>query len=276
MADCEENNQIRHPAHWRLSMLTGDGFLTAVAHSTVEDSMLMCIHPEIDLETSAPLKAVEDAVYANPLLLTNFGRTDVVFRSGDFAVVPSGLADETSGLDVGRQEMEILRDSIPSLGVDVVWSAKRASLNFFRRTFLNARLHHHLSPLLRYFSRQTDLGNSGKMYVHFNGDSPAGAEEVDVTVFGTGGRLMFANTFVCRAVDDAVFYILSAAAQSGFDLAADRIFVCGRTSSRDETMTSLRRFANYVMPVIFPPAMLKAGRDAVNAPFPLIILPLCE
>ncbi len=257
-------------------MMAEDGALTAVAHSTVEDSTLMCIHPEIDREASAPLKAVEDAVYANPLLLTNFGRTDVVFRSGDFAVVPSGLADDATGLDLSRQDREILRDSIPSLGVDVVWSAESASLNFFRRTFHNARLHHHLSPLLRYFSRQTDLGNSGKMYVHFNGDSTTGVEEVDVAVFGTGGRLMFANTFVCRAVDDAVFYILSAASLSGFDLSADRMFVCGRASSRDEAMTSLRRFANYVMPVIFPSAMLKAGREAVNAPFPLIILPLCE
>jgi hypothetical protein len=45
---------------------------------------------------------------------------------------------------------------------------------------------------------------------------------------------------------------------------------------REAIMPELRRYINYVMPVIFPSAMFRAGREAMNAPFELIVLPLCE
>jgi hypothetical protein len=52
--------------------------------------------------------------------------------------------------------------------------------------------------------------------------------------------------------------------------------VCGDVALREQIMPELRRFVNYVMPVIFPSTMFRAGKEALNAPFELILLPLCE
>lgn len=276
----DEEVKIARPSVWRLALLADGGALTAVAHSTVEDSSLRVIRAGRDEAAPSQLKSVEDAVYAHPWLLSGFGRTDVIVRSDSFAVVPPELDVSAVGADLlsfeaaAEEPSEIIADTAGPAAI--VWTAPAALLSFFRRTFPNCHFRHHLTPLLQYFSRQTDLGNSGKVYVHFH-DCAAGATgEADVLVFARGGHLVFANTFRYRTTDDAVYFVLGAARLSGINLADDRIMLCGDAAAREKAATALRRFANYVMPVIFPSSMYRAGRDAINAPFPLIILPLCE
>ena len=56
----------------------------------------------------------------------------------------------------------------------------------------------------------------------------------------------------------------------------DEMLIAGNNSAREAITTTLREYLAYVMPVIFPSEMFKAGKDALNAPFDLIVLPICE
>ena len=85
---------IERPRLWRLALQLEPGLLSAVIWSTVEDSTL--VHFSLQLDPTLPqAKALEEAVYAAPVLLSDFGSVDVVVRTNAYMPVPQGLDEET-------------------------------------------------------------------------------------------------------------------------------------------------------------------------------------
>ena len=99
--------------------------------------------------------------------------------------------------------------------------------------------------------------------------------KVDVIAVN-GDGLRFANTFDYRNPMDAVYYIMASRQMLGMDNASDEMFLSGSPSARESVAETLRKYISYVMPVIFPSAIFKAGKEAMKAPFDLVVLPLCE
>lgn len=265
---------IQDPRLWRLGLRIDSSALHVVLFCTVEDNSL--IHRKIMLDKAAPslLKALEDAIYENPLLLSDFDKVDCVVETGRFAVVPASV----TSADVREKIMakmfdgfdgEIVANGLPGQNATILMGLDGDFAGFLRRTFNNPVIHHHLAPLCRYFHNKSRLGNSGKMYAYIHGD------RVDVMAFGRD-TLMLANTFRFRAPMDAVYYILSCRKMLDLDAAADEMLLAGDNEVREAITPVLREYLAYVMPVIFPSSMFKAGKDSMNAPFDLIVLPLCE
>ena len=272
---------IENPLVWRLTlMVDGCEALRAVVSSTVEDSSLM--HFTLPLDPTVPLlRSLEEAIYATPVLLSDFGKVEVLIRTDAYTLVPSALDAEgcraaasiaALTADAGGPTCVMTDDTGTALA-RVVWTVADDVVAFLRRTFRNPDIMCHITPLLRYFSRKTLLGNSAKLYVHFN---PGAARTADLIVFNPEGSLECAASHPCPTDTDAAYFILATARACGFSMTADEILICGDGSMRDAIMPLLRRYAAYVMPVIFPSIAFRAGREALKAPFPLIILPLCE
>ncbi len=270
---------IARPQLWRLALQLERGLLRAIVWSTVEDSTMLQFSMPLD-PTQPGHKALEEAVYAAPALLSDFGRVDIVVRTASYMAVPDVLdedmrrriADYTC-LSSESETDELMTDTT-TIGVSVIWTLDSGTAGFLARTFRNPRVMCHISPLLRYFSRKTLLGNSGKLYAHFH--ECGGQRELDIVTFGTDGKPALAATHTIGSDDDALYYILASIQQAGLDTRNDEILLCGHAASRDAVMPRLRKYAAYVMPVIFPSAAFRAGHEALRAPFPLVILPLCE
>lgn len=271
---------IERPRLWRLALQLEPGLLSAVVWSTVEDSTLR--HFTLPLDPTVPShKSLEEAVYASPVLLSDFGRVDIAVRTPHYVVSPQGLGEEL-GADIldymcllpDRPTHECRLDAADCCDSDVAWPVDTDTAHFLARTFRNPRLMCHITPLLRYFSRNSRLGNSGKLYAHFS--ECGGSRQADIIVIGTDGKPLMAATHPLTGDDDALYYILLAMQQTGLDRLSDEILLCGHAATRDAVMPRLRQYAANVMPLIFPSAAYRAGRDALRAPFPLIILPLCE
>lgn len=60
------------------------------------------------------------------------------------------------------------------------------------------------------------------------------------------------------------------------DPMVDEVQLAGSKTTRDSLKPLLRKYVNYVMPVIFPAAAMKLGDDAIKAPFDLILQSICE
>lgn len=271
---------IENPRVWRLAlMIDGREALRVVVSSMVEDSSMMQF--SLPLDPTAPLlRSLEEAVYAAPVLLADFGRVEVAVRTDAYTLVPSQL--DEAGCEAAADIAGLLHDDAPhSVMTDdtgtamarVVWTIGEDVVNFIMRTFRNPRIISHVTPLLRYFSNKTRLGNSGKLYVHFN---PGNSRSADLMVFGPEGALEFTASHACPTENDAAYYILATAHACGLSPETDEIQICGDGAMRDSVMPLLRRYFAHVMPVIFPSVAFRAGREALKAPFPLIILPLCE
>lgn len=254
--------------------------MRATVWSTVEDSSLRHFSLPLD-PTLAGHKSLEEAVYAAPILLSDFARVDVLVRDHRYMAVPSGLPEETlkdmidySCLAPDDKDYDLHTDRIDTLDTDIAWPLESSLGGFLARTFRNPHVQCHVSPLLRHFSRRSALGNGGKVYAHLSqcGDT----RQADIIILGGNGRLSLAASYDLRGDDDALYYILAGMQQAGLDPRADEVLVCGSGTMREALLARLRRYVAYAMPAIFPSAAFRAGKDALNAPFPLVILPLCE
>lgn len=268
-----ESELIGNPLHWRLALGISSTELEIVAHSPSEDNSL--IHRHIDLDSTAPtpLQALEKAVYDTPLLLLDFGRISCVIDTPQTIVAPPEVADDAEAA------LELMEMSFPGYVSETAVSPLGASnavlvsgydietASFLRRTFFNTTLAPRLEPLCRYFLGVSRRVNTPRMFVN------AGPRAIDIVAVDRG-RLLVANTFRYDTPDDAAYYVM--AIRRDAPLSDCELLVSGQPAARDTLMGLLRRFVPGVMPVIFPSEMFRAGREAMNCPFELIVQPLCE
>lgn len=263
---------VDSPAMWRLGIKISADTLSVVLHCPVRAGSL--IYREIHLDPAAdPAAAIQDAIYENPLLLQPFGHTDILVDTPRFTLVPAVLDTEhAEGIAAALWQDTTLDPVVaPIKGTDAaaVMSVDARILSFLRRTFADAPITHAIAPLVSYFALTGRLGNGGKTCVHLRPTA------VDIIIFGPSGLLM-ANTFATSSPDDALYHIIAASRRCGLDPACDEMLVCGDATLRETIMPRLRQYHSCVMPVIFPSRMFRAGKDALRAPFELIVLPLCD
>ncbi len=271
----ENEISIDSPRLWRMALQLSPLAVDVVLSSLVADATLRQF--SITLNPSQPyLKVVEDAIYSTPEILGDYGHIDIVLRTDSYVTVPREFSDDEA-LACGRYaQLDNNSERALELSVDstdcakIVWAMDSDLRNFLARTFRNAPLQCHITPLLHYLSRQSHLGNSSKLYAHFSGD------RVDILAFAANGALSLAVTHTVLSDTDALYFIMACARQAGLNVMNDEILLCGDPSRRIALMPLISRYAARVMPLIFPSAALRAGREAFNAPFPLILIPLCE
>ncbi len=273
-----EQPEITNPTLWRLLVLIEGSSIRALALSTVDDVQTVAFTVPFDPTSSGLLQAVEEAVYAVPLLTADFASVDVLVDTSDYIVVPSSLGREAA-LEaaayccIADEGEELHTDDIPALQATVVWPCLTELANFLARTFRNPRVACRISPLLRFFGVKNAGGNAAKLYAHLGGGvNPT----VDMMAFGRDGSLLMCSTKPAPSVADAAYWIMAGAREAGIDTAADSIYLCGDTSARLALAPELGRLAANVLPFIFPSAAFRGGHDVLKAPFPLILIPLCE
>lgn len=268
---------VDQPQLWRLLLRIDAAAIDVAVLCNVADNSLIYRHLPLD-ESIGHREAIENVIYENPLLLSDFARVDIVLDTVNYAIVPAELTDA----DVCRRTVQALRGvgdndeilydfeltRIDAVGVSVAMLMDGDVARFLRRTFNNPHFHHQLEPLIRFFHSRCKLGSAGKMFAHFS------SGQVDVIAFGHDG-LTIANRFAYTEAADACYYILATREMLKRD-DSDELLLSGPMAQRDEVAGTLREYVPYVMPVFFPSTMAKAGADAMKMPFELIILPLCE
>ncbi len=268
--------EIENPQLWRLIVGISKHIVSVLGQSRTDDGSLFRFDVALNPEAPTRLRAIEDVVYAVPGLLSDFGSVDIVMQTDAYVPVPHGLTGaaraQCAAMAHIMDEGDTLEfDEVPYADADILWAMPSDILGFLARTFRNPRVVCHMTPLLRYFSRKTYLGNSGKLYVHLRGGADAG---VDLISFDGGLRICSSQRVTGN--DDAAYFALAGLEASGLSREEDEILLCGDAGMRDAVSTILRRYAASVMPVIFPSVAFRAGREALRAPFPLVIFPLCE
>jgi hypothetical protein len=265
---------VQHPQHSRLALRVCDTAIDVVVISSIEDNSLQWHRINLDAAAASPLKALEDAVYANPLLLADFGAIDVLVSTKRRLIVPAEAADADNLHSMFAQlypgsNLDIITSTIDSNGTVIAIADDAERVNFIRRTFNNPHIADRIAPLCRYFGIKNRLGNAGKFHVHLADNT------IDIIAYGSEGLLM-ANTFESTSVTDDLYYVMLAAQALSFDNNNDQMLLSGDADRREALIPLLRKYVSYVMPLIFPSAMFKAGKDSLSAPFELITLPLCE
>jgi hypothetical protein len=271
-----DKEMISEPRLWNLALRVSDSNLHVMLYNGNEPDSLISRAIALDVENLGLVRAIEEAIYDNPLLLNDFNHVDILIDTLKFAIIPDDIVDpdtRQSALDTLLPDSidihtEIIQSPIPATGSAIVMKIPVELGAFLRRTFNNPSIHHHLAPLCRYLLTSNRTGNSGKMYVNFRSDA------LDLITF-SNDRPLLINTFNFRDINDAVYYIIACRNILHFDNDSNELLLAGDSEVREAITPILREFIGYVMPVIFPTTMFKAGKEALSTPFDLITLPLC-
>ena len=260
---------------WRLSLLIGDGSVDVLAHKIVGDAPIVSARLPFDPAASSTAAAVEEVIYANPLLLAPFGKTDIVVRTRRFFILPPEVAGDPDAVESlceifppGDGQFTPCVSALDSRNA-VVFLLDKGVANFLARTYDSSAPRHVLSALGQYFTHKSRLGNSSKMYVNLDGAS------LDILVYDNIG-LVAANTIEAPTAENAAYFILAIGRTAGLEPQTSELMIAGDSDRRSSLTPMLRRFIDYVMPAIFPSAAYHGDPNALKASFPLVILPLCE
>lgn len=209
----------------------------------------------VDAAIASQSKIIEEAVYLTPALLGDYAATVVIADSQRFMVVPECVADDPATLastaaimwpDVQSEGLTVDR---PGYGCAVISDIDPALTGFVGRTFAKPAVHHRLAALVSFFSLQSHPVNRVKMFAHFSAPN-----RLDIVAVSTDGLLM-ANTFECQEATDAMYFIMAAVKDTGFDALDDELLLSGDNSLCEELTQTLRKYVNSVMPLLLPAAV---------------------
>lgn len=265
---------IQHPEQWCLELSLKEKELEYLFFSEAEENSLISGAIKFDESFDDYLKAVENAIYDNPVLLDDYKQVRIIVHSQHFLIFPHEVDDDSDAetfFDAAypNTEGDFALCRLKDCGVNIGFKCATGLTGFLQRTFNNPDIVHHLYPLCEHFKAANNDSGIARMYLNMSDDS------MDLLIFNKGA-LQLANTFSFHTPDDALFYALHAWKSYGLDATKDEIQLTGDKAARDTIAPMLRRFVSYVMPAIYPAAALKIGQDAVKAPFDLILLALCE
>lgn len=265
---------IKEPRMWQLVMEPGPDTLSVIAFSPIEHHSLISAEIPLD-QTTTRLKAFQEAVYNNPLLLADFGKVTILLPSERFMVIPDIITDTDTREATFRRAFpetdadgreDILAEELSGLNATMLTGINHEFLGFLRRTFNAPHISHSLTPLALYFKAKHPTRPYGKMIVNLR------PRRCDIIILGDTAPLVI-NSYRVEDPMDAVYYIM-ACRESCKLTATDEIILAGDTESRSAVAPNLRRFVRYVMPAIFPSTMFRAGRASLRAPFEMTIAPL--
>lgn len=265
---------VSDTAYSRLDLRIGATGLDVMIYNPLEDNSLLLRHRELPADDAERLKAIETFIYDNPLLLSNFKTVTAIVESRNFLTVPVAVAEACDSMSLLREadsdidrRSAVIADDTETFGARILTPLAAPIYNFLRRTFPGIRVHSALYPFTRYCHANLSKGNTFKAFINLRTTS------LDIVVMSSN-TLCLINRFEYRDINDAAFYILSCTEEPADEIS--EILIGGDREQRDALMPLLRKFRPYVMPMIFPSAMFRAGTDAMKSPFDLIILPLCE
>lgn len=258
---------------WRLALRLSPHDLHAVTYSEVEAGSLTVSRWTLDAAPGRWLQSVEETVYDNPFLLGDYRKVNIVIEPRASMLIPDGIVSQADAVAITEAMLpgdnREYRADYP-LGRDaaVGYAFESGLSRFVGRTWgADAQMMSHLTVLARYFMVNVRRGRHAGVLLNVT-DNRADVIVVD------GGSVRLCNSFTIRNGDEAAYFTLAAISHTG--VTEPEIIVSGNSVVRETVLPMLRRFVKVVNPMIFPPQMFKAGREAVTAPFDLIISPLCE
>lgn len=267
---------ISQPELWRLVLMVGSGRLYVALYPPVAREEIMWRQFAFDAAAPSPLKALEDIIYDNPLLLCDFRCVDCILDTPGCLFVPADTPSDDyelllSAVRPDAASAEILAqpagpDAVMLQPLDPDITA------FLKRTFYNITFRSRLPLLVNYFSAPQRELTERRAIALIDGQR--------LTLLAFDGRKMLAaNDFTFSTPADAAYYVMASIqrlhfdpADSGFTLA-----IYGQSMTAEGTLAStLRPYVANIRAVPFPSLRYRASKSTLQAPFPLLIAPICE
>lgn len=268
-----DKDMIAQPQLWRLILMPGEERLDVALLPPVAGEEIIWRTFAFDPSVPDRHKALQDIIYENPLLLSDFKSVECVADCGCFMALPAGLGEdgvsETGHAVLAPDDENCFVLTEPcgvSNAVIAQWIDDETHA-FLCRTFFNIRFHSRMSRLVDYLVSLPGGGEGARMFVL--------TRDGEMTVVALrDGCLLCANDFRCRSESDAVYYLLAAAATLG--LPVDTLSVAVGGDAAATLVGALRPYLPGIIELDSPALRYRAGRTTLEAPFDILIRQSCE
>lgn len=248
---------------WTLCVRVSADALSALVAGPVSTDLSVLSHVEPLHDRS--LKALEDAIYDNSLLLGEFSRSTVVLSTSRFVQVPDGLpaplAEKIAEAMLPDCDAPRSFVSSPMPQGQVIAAIDAETLNFLKRTFPDAVFTLSLSVLAEAVA--SIRSDEARIYAFCYPD------ELVVFAFDASGSLVFANRFDAFSPADCAYYILAAAGDEPLPVSLG-----GEPDLRNGVIDCLKQAAPDIelAPLTLPDSLVAVRRQTPDISDDLIFL----
>lgn len=276
-----DKDLITQPHLWTMGLLIGRKSIGAMFVPPVDADDIIYRSIPLDPAAKTPLRAIEDAIYDNPLLLNSYRHVSATVDTDSFIILPDGLGDDgaayaprairlAAGLDDANGEPASVVTTAAATDTSLHMELPVDLAGFLRRTFFNVNLTHPLAPIARWLSKRPDAEPC--MVAALRDD------RLDIVAMN-GPRLLLANTFTVDGSADAAYRVLLVRSTLPLPPSAP-MYVAGESEARahlTETISAAtsRWSAPVAMPL--PPRVWRSGQSVASIPLTLLLnLLQCE
>lgn len=199
-----EKDIITQPELWELRLFLSDSSLWVALVPPVDSETLIVRSFVIDKDNPSPQKTIENILFSNPLLFSDFKSVTCYISSREQIAVPA----ETPA----NMHAELMEDAFPTLRNDIIATSlgdnmpvMLTSINsdlkgFLNRTFYNIKFKSHFLPLYNVACCQSVSNTQILAFIT--------TDSVDVLAIAHS-NLLLANSFSTSNPETAAYYILA-------------------------------------------------------------------
>lgn len=249
---------------WHLTLLVSPAALSALILGPKGPDRAVIAYSEPLTDSS--LETLENAIYDNPLLLSDFEQVRILISTSQRIIVPDTIPAEMDEEIVRTMlpDSEGPRRLISASGPDggrIVAALDSETLSFIRRSFPDAKITLAMAALIEAVAAMRPADGPVNVALTEPG-------ELSVICFDAEGRLSFANRFEVDGASDCAYFILAALGPE-----AESLSIGGDPDLRNETLEQLRVAAPRFQPtpLFLAPEIAELRRHADNIPLTLFL-----
>lgn len=256
---------ITQTALWRLVILMDASAMHVALRPPVDTEPLIYRRYPLDADPGAVHRPVQEILYDNPLLLSDFKSVDILIDSPDTLLAPSVLVRETgiktllsaAGDQAPGDDLLELAECTLYGDISILYSIPSALANFLRRTYFNTCFSSIFKPLAEW--RLANLLKGLTIWTSAFGR----ALYIVVT---EGGTLLSINKFT-GSLEDWTYYILATRQNMASSFPSEPLIAI--QAGQDELANALASTGLPTVTAHFSPALARLGKDAPLLPPPI-------
>lgn len=265
-----ENIDLGQPEKYILSIrIKSNRFMFSIYEPRVGRSY--CLRETNFSADTSLLNNVQRIVFDLNFLTQQFLKTNVIFVSSDYSIVPNKYLDNKDkcklyDLTQTRKSEHLLSCQNDALCCTTLFDIGADMYSFLSRSLYNPHFYHHSHLLVSFFEEKSrNIGAVSKMFAYFHDDV------LDIICFNES-RLMHCLSYENESPANHAYYILKLWEKCGFDQQSDKLYLAG--SPEQTTINTLQEYIKNTESISMPTEILLWSEDAQNAPIDLIALSL--
>lgn len=257
---------ISQPQLWRLAFELDHENLSVALFPPTSNESPIYERFSLNLEEKSHVKGLEEIIYDNPLLLSEFKQIDFLIGTDKFLLVPFIDDQYAERLMLkaftSDMESEYLKDIVLDNAM-ILYVIDPTLISFLRRTFFGVKIRHRLVPLTNYLRKS--LREKECLVLNINGKS------MDIVAFSENTLLAY-NSYQINSDLETLYYTLAVIKSTALEKPA--IYIRNSNPNRQETNQLINNYLTDIRPLMTADDILSRGKGQSEVPLTLQSLAL--